>query len=168
MSKDAWSRFSDKGYKHYQVVMPGFKYNMTDIQASFGLHQLQRLESNLKKREEIWNTYNNAFKSLPLILPLEPEPDTRHARHLYTIRVKDSSPLDRDTLMDELYTRNIGTGVHYTALHLHEYYRNTYNYKKGDLPNTEIVGDTILSLPLSAKLTDDDIKDVVDAVKDCF
>ncbi len=168
MSKDAWARFSDKGYKHYQVVAAGFKYNMTDLQASFGLHQLHRLEQNLARREAIWKTYTEAFKGLPLLLPPDPAPDTRHARHLYAVRVTPESPLDRDDLMDGLYKRNIGTGVHYTALHLHQYYRESFGYNKGDFPNAEAVGATTLSLPLSAKLTDGDVQDVIDAVKACL
>ena len=165
MSKDAWARYSDKGYKHYEVVSAGFKNNMTDIQASFGLHQLKRLEKNLVRREKIWKTYNAAFKNLPLILPADPAPGTRHARHIYAVRVARGSPLDRDGLMDALYKRNIGTGVHYTALHLHKYYRETFGYKKGDFPNAEAVGTTTLSLPLSPKLTDADVQDVINAVK---
>jgi dTDP-4-amino-4,6-dideoxygalactose transaminase len=168
MSKDAWSRYSDAGYKHYQVVNAGFKYNMTDLQASFGLHQLRRLEKNLLRREKIWSMYNQAFAGLPLILPPDPAADVRHARHLYAIRVTDGSPLDRDALMAGLQRRNIGTGVHFTALHLHKYYSETFGYKPGDFPNSEAVGATTLSLPLSAKLTDGDVEDVIEAVRDCL
>ena len=166
MSRDAWARYSDKGYKHYEVVAAGFKYNMTDLQASFGLHQLRRLEQNLARREAIWKTYNDAFARLPLLLPPEPAPGTRHARHLYAVRVTGESPLDRDEFMDALYKRNIGTGVHYTALHLHKYFQENFGYKKGDFPNTEAVGATTLSLPLSAHLTDQDLQDVIGAVKE--
>jgi dTDP-4-amino-4,6-dideoxygalactose transaminase len=166
MSKDAWARYSDNGYKHYEVVSAGFKYNMTDLQASFGLHQLHRLEQNLARREAVWKTYDAAFAGLPLLLPPAPSPDTRHARHLYAVRTTAASPLDRDGLMEGLHKRNIGTGVHFTALHLHRYYRETFGYKKGDFPNAEAVGATTLSLPLSAKLTDRDVNDVVEAVKD--
>ena len=168
MSQDAWSRYSDSGYKHYQVVSAGFKYNMTDLQASFGLHQLRRLEKNLRRREQIWATYNSAFKDLPIVLPPEPSIDTRHSRHLYAIRAAEDAPLDRDTLMAGLHRRNIGTGVHYTALHLHKFYRETFGCKEGDFPNSEAVGATTLSLPLSAKLTDRDVEDVIEAVRGCL
>jgi dTDP-4-amino-4,6-dideoxygalactose transaminase len=168
MSKDAWSRYSDSGYKHYQVVSAGFKYNMTDLQASFGLHQLQKLEKNLVRREEIWKIYNTAFNDLPIVLPPEPEEGDRHARHLYAIRVKPDGPMGRDTLMEKLHKKNIGTGVHYTALNLHKFYRETYGYKEGDFPNAEAVGETTLSLPLSAKLTDEDVGDVIEAVRECY
>src|SRR5437870_8874201 len=90
MSKDAWKRFSDEGYKHYFVVETGFKYNMMDLQAALGIHQLRRVESNWKRRQEIWNRYDSAFADLPLTLPAEPEPDTRHAYHLYTILVDET------------------------------------------------------------------------------
>jgi dTDP-4-amino-4,6-dideoxygalactose transaminase len=166
MSKDAWARYSDRGYRHYEVVSAGFKYNMTDLQASFGLHQLNRLEQNLAQREEIWQAYNRSLAGLPLILPADPAPDIRHARHIYAVRVARGSPLDRDELMDALYKRNIGTGVHYTTLHLHKFYRENFGYKRGDFPNAEAVGKTTLSLPLSPKLTDKDVQDVIDAVKE--
>ena len=168
MSKDAWSRFSDTGYKHYEVVAAGFKYNMTDLQASFGLHQLTRLEENLVRREQIWKTYDDACKELPLVLPPAPAPDTRHARHLYAVRVKPESPLDRDDLMAALFKRNIGTGAHYTALHLHRFYKEKFGYKEGDFPNAEQIGATTLSLPLSPSMTDRDVQDVIEAVRGCL
>ena len=166
MSKDAWARYSDKGYRHYEVVEAGFKYNMTDIQASFGIHQLHRLESNLLRREEIWRRYNEAFAGLPIMLPPDPAPGIRHSRHLYAVRTTPETPIDRDRLMDELFKRNIGTGVHYTALHLHRFYRERFGCKEGDFPNAEAVGSTTLSLPLSAKLTDEDVGDVIGAVRE--
>ena len=165
LSRDAWARFSDSGYKHYEVVGLGFKYNMTDIQASFGLHQLRRIEERLPRREQIWNAYDAAFRDLPLLLPPDPDRDTRHARHLYAIRTASPAPLNRDQLMAALYQCNIGTGVHYTALHLHPYYAQQYGYRRGDFPNAEAVGATTLSLPLSAKLTDEDVHDVIEAVR---
>lgn len=165
LSQDAWARFSDEGYKHYQVVALGFKYNMTDIQASFGLHQLPRVEERLAIRERVWSAYNDAFADLPLICPPDPAPATRHARHLYAIRTTRRCPVSRDALMAALHRRNIGTGVHYTALHLHPYYAQQFGYRRGDFPNAEEVGATTLSLPLSAKLTDEDVRDVTDAVR---
>ena len=168
MSKDAWARYSDSGYRHYEVVAAGFKYNMTDLQASFGLHQLRKIEKNLLRREEIWDRYNEAFADLPLLLPPDPAPDTRHSRHIYAVRTRSDSPLDRDQLMDAFFKRNIGTGVHYSALHLHRFYRETFSTSEGDCPNAEAVGATTLSLPLSAALTDQDVGDVVAAVRECL
>jgi dTDP-4-amino-4,6-dideoxygalactose transaminase len=168
MSKDAWSRFSDTGYKHYEVVAAGFKYNMTDLQASFGLHQLNRLEQNLTKRERIWRAYDDAFAALPLLLPPAPEPDTRHARHLYAVRVTPATPLSRDALMEALFKRNIGTGVHYTALHQHRFYKEKYGCTTADFPKAEAIGASTLSLPLSASMSDGDVQDVIEAVRDCL
>jgi dTDP-4-amino-4,6-dideoxygalactose transaminase len=169
MDKDAWKRYSDEGYKHYQVIFPGFKYNMTDIQAALGIHQLLKLEQRYKRREQIWNTYNEAFKDLPLHTPTPPEEGTRHAIHLYTILLDlDNLNTDRDEVLNGLIRENIGTGVHYTALHLHPYYQNTYNYKLGDFPNAEYISDRTISLPLSAKLTDKDVEDVIRAVTKIF
>lgn len=161
LSADAWSRYSDEGFKHYQVVALGFKYNMTDLQASFGLHQLTRIEENLARREEIWAAYDRGLAGLPLRLPPAAAPETRHARHLYAVRTTFGSPLSRDRLMVELHRRNIGTGVHYTALHLHPYYAERFGHSPGDFPAAEAIGDSTLSLPLSPKLTATDVDDVI-------
>lgn len=166
LSGDAWQRFSDKGFKHYHVRYPGFKYNMMDLQAAIGLHQLPRLDKQLKRREEIWTYYNDSFVGLPLTVPTEPEQNTIHARHLYTILVDlDRVTADRDTIQQELYRQNIGTGIHYVALHLHPFYRDTYGLKCGDFPNAEYISERTISLPLSPKLTDQDVKDVVEATR---
>jgi dTDP-4-amino-4,6-dideoxygalactose transaminase len=165
MSRGAWKRYSDEGFKHYQVVFPGFKYNMMDIQAAMGIHQLKRIESCLKRREEIWNRYNEAFRGLPVQIPAAPEKDTKHARHLYTILLKlEDLKADRDTIQQALHEENIGTGIHFISLHLHPYYHDTYGYKRDDFPNSLYVSERTISLPLSAKLTDEDVQDVIDAV----
>jgi dTDP-4-amino-4,6-dideoxygalactose transaminase len=167
MSADAWHRFSDKGYKHYQVVFPGFKYNMTDLQASLGLHQLGRLEAQLARRNEIWRRYDEAFADLPVRIPAPPNPDTVHARHLYTVLVSpEDGGKDRDEVLQELHVRGVGTGVHYTALHLHPYYRETFGYHEGMFPHAEEIGANTLSLPLSAKLSDGDVGRVIAAVRE--
>lgn len=165
MSKDAWKRFSDDGYKHYEVVFPGFKYNMTDIQASLGIHQLRKIERLYKRRQEIWQAYHEKLKHLPLILPTEAEEGTRHGLHLFIILVDTSKTgITRDELLTALHKQNIGTGVHYIALHHHPYYKQTYGYKQGDFPNAEFISDRTLSIPFSAKLTDADVDDVADAL----
>ena len=166
MSKGAWRRYSDEGFKHYQIIYPGFKYNMLDIQAAMGIHQFKRLEAGLVRREQIWNQYDEAFRDLPLTTPAPPEPDTRHARHLYTILVKlEDLKADRDTIQQALFEENIGTGIHYISLHLHQYYRKRYQFKPDDFPNAWFVSERTISLPLSTKLTDQDVQDVIDAVK---
>jgi dTDP-4-amino-4,6-dideoxygalactose transaminase len=165
MSADAWHRFSDRGYKHYQVVFPGFKYNMTDLQAALGLHQLGRLADHLRRRNEIWQQYDDAFADLPVLRPAPAEPETVHARHLYTLRVLPDAGKDRDQVLQELHELGIGTGVHYTALHLHTYYREALGYRQGMFPNAEAIGASTLSLPLSAKLTGEEVDRVIAAVR---
>jgi len=165
MSTGAWKRYSDEGFKHYQIVYPGFKYNMMDIQAALGLHQLPRVGNYFKRREEIWHRYDEAFKQLPLDSPLPPEENTTHGRHLYTILLRlEELTADRDTIQQALFKNNIGTGIHFIALHLHPYYQEHFGYKRGDFPNAEFISDRTISLPLSAKLTDQDVTDVIEAV----
>lgn len=167
MSKGAWKRFSDAGYKHYQVVYPGYKYNMMDIQAALGIHQLGRVESNLKIREAFWVEYDRLLEGLPLKTPAPPEPDTRHARHLYTALIDiNKTEISRDDVMERLHEKKIGTGIHYIALHLHPYYQQTYGYKRGDFPAAEYISDRTLSLPLSPKLSMEDVRYVAGSLKE--
>jgi len=166
MDVDAYLRFGDKGYKHYQVTAPGYKYNMTDMQAALGIHQLRRIETSWIRRDEVWNYYQKALSSLPLHLPAPDECDIRHARHLYTVLAyEEECGKSRDQVLDSLTQQRIGCGVHYTALHLHPYYRKTFGFNEGAYPNAEWVGKGTLSLPLSAKLTDQDARDVVGALQ---
>ncbi len=165
MSKDAWTRYSDEGFKHYQVIYPGYKYNMMDIQASLGIHQMKRVGQYLKRREQIWAMYDNAFAELPVIVPAPPEPDTVHARHLYTLLIDiDRIQITRDEVQQGLYEMNIGTGIHFISLHLHEYYKKTFGFRPDDFPNAKFISDRTISLPLSAKLTDQDVEDVITAL----
>ncbi len=166
MSKDAWKRFGDEGYKHYFVEELGFKYNMTDMQASLGIHQLKRIEKYLKRRKEIWYQYQEAFKELPIGLPANPAPDTKHAFHLYSIRVnKAIASISRDEMLVALATQNIGTGVHYLSIPEHPFYQRTFAWDSDDCPHAKQLGRETLSLPLSPRLTDQDVKDVIEAVK---
>jgi dTDP-4-amino-4,6-dideoxygalactose transaminase len=167
LSEDAWRRFSDEGYKHYEVRVAGYKYNMTDLQAALGLHQLARIERNARRRAEIWARYDAAFKDLPVERPAPVEPGSVHGRHLYTIILKtDAIGRTRDQVLNELTRLQIGVGVHYTALHLHPYYRETFGHRPGDFPNAEWIGARTLSLPFSGKLTDEDVEDVIAAVRE--
>ena len=166
LSKDAWRRYSDEGFVHYHVIFPGFKYNMMDIQASLGIHQMKRIDEYLKRRNEIWQMYNNAFSALAVICPAEPEKDTVHARHLYTLLIDiNKIKKTRDDIQQKLHELNIGTGIHFISLHLHDYYRKTYAFKPDDFPNAKFISDRTISLPLSAKLTDGDVVDVIEAVR---
>jgi dTDP-4-amino-4,6-dideoxygalactose transaminase len=165
MSKDAWKRFGDEGYKHYSVVECGFKYNMMDLQAAIGMHQLQRIERYWERRREIWQRYNEAFARLPVGIPPDPAPDTRHAYHLYTILVDEvRSGIGRDAFLNEMTARNIGVGVHYLSIPEHPYYQETFGWRPQDYPSAMRIGRQTASLPISAKLTDRDVEDVIDAV----
>lgn len=167
MSKDAWKRFGDEGYKHYQVVECGFKYNMMDLQAAIGIHQLQRVDAYWLRRREIWQRYNQAFADLPIGLPADPEADTRHAFHLYTILVNEArSGINRNAFLNAMTERKIGVGVHYLSLPEHPYYQQSLGWKPEDYPHATQVGRQIVSIPLSAKLTDEDVEDVILAVRE--
>lgn len=167
ISKDAWKRYSNNGFSPYETLFPGYKYNMTDIQASMGIHQLKRIEENLKIRNSYWEKYNKAFRNCPeIIIPIE-ETHIQHARHLYTILINPQRlSINRNRFINELKKRNIGSGIHFTALHLHKYYREKYGYKMGDFPNAEWISNRTISLPLSPVLKNQDIEDVIDAVFD--
>lgn len=165
MSRDAWRRFSDAGFKHYQVVECGFKYNMTDLQAAIGIHQLARVENNWIKRQAVWRRYNEAFKDLPIGLPINPASDTRHAYHLYSILVDEAKTgISRDAFLDAMTARNIGVGVHYLSIPEHPFYQQAFGWRPEDYPNAMRIGRQTVSLPISAKLTDDDVGSVIEAV----
>ena len=166
MSKDAWKRFSDEGYKHYFVVETGFKYNMMDLQAALGIHQLRRVESNWRRRAEIWQQYNEAFAGFPVTLPAEPEPDTRHAYHLYTMLVdEECAGISRDEFLETMTANNIGVGVHYLSVPEHPVYQDKFGWQPEDYPNAMRIGRQTVSLPLSAKLTDAELSQVIDVVQ---
>lgn len=167
MSKDAWKRFSDDGYKHYQIVCAGFKYNMTDIHAAIGIHQFPRIDKYWLRRAHIWDKYNETFKDLPIFVPHPVEDATRHAYHLYTLLLDiDKLNITRDAFLDAMTKKNIGVGVHYISLNLHPYYQSFFGYKSGDMLNSEWISERTVSLPLSPKLSDDDVGEVIDSVKD--
>ena len=169
MSKGAWQRYSDDGYKHYAVVYPGYKYNMMDIQAAIGYHQLQRIGRYLGMREHIWQCYDEAFQDLRVTTPLPPEPDTVHARHLYTLLLDiDRLKITRDDFLQRMHERNIGTGVHFISVHQHPYYRETFGFQTNDFPTATYISERTVSLPLSAKLTDEDVADVIAAVREAL
>lgn len=164
LSLGAWQRFSDEGFRHYEVVRPGFKYNMTDVQAALGLHQLPRLDGWIERRTQLWERYDKLLGDLPLQTPTPAEPNTRHARHLYQVLLESDAPLTRDQLIDALTDRNVGTGVHYRGVHLHPFYRDTYGLDPAEFPVATDISERTLSLPLSPKLTDGDQDDVVAAL----
>jgi dTDP-4-amino-4,6-dideoxygalactose transaminase len=159
MSKDAWHRFGDAGYKHYQVVDCGFKYNMTDLQAAIGIRQLARVEKNWARRREIWNLYQHAFADLPVGLPADPDPQTRHAYHLYTLLIDEKrAGVSRDTFLDVMTDRRIGAGVHYLSIPEHPYYQHRFGWRPEDYPNAMGVGRRIALLWLSKRAATSDTR----------
>jgi dTDP-4-amino-4,6-dideoxygalactose transaminase len=165
LSLGAWQRFSDKGFKHYVAVEPGFKFNMTDIQAALGLHQLPRLDGWIESRAGRWALYDQLLADLPLSLPAPPEADSRHARHLYQVLVEPEAGQSRDEILDALTARRIGAGVHYIGVHLQPYYRERYSIAPGSLPVATDISERTLSLPLSPVLTEEDQEDVASALR---
>ena len=166
MSKDAWHRFGDKGYKHYQVVECGFKYNMMDLQAAIGIHQLARVEANWARRRELWQRYDEAMVGLPMGLPAPPEQHTRHGYHLYTVMVDEAHcGLGRDDFLEAMNAARIGTGVHYLAIPEHPYYKDRFGWRPEQWPNAMRLGRQTVSLPLSPAMSNEDIDRVISAVR---
>jgi dTDP-4-amino-4,6-dideoxygalactose transaminase len=166
LSRDAWQRFSDAGFRHYQVVSLGFKYNMMDIQAAIGIHQLARVETGCTRRRQIWSTYQAAFASTPLGLPTDPAADTRHAYHLYTVLVdEERTGVSRDEFLSRMIAEGVGVGVHYTCLAEHPYYMRALGWRAEAYPEALRIGRQTVSLPLSPALGARDVADVVEAVE---
>jgi dTDP-4-amino-4,6-dideoxygalactose transaminase len=166
ISKDAWQRYAAQGIPQYDVVEAGLKYNMLDIQAAIGLHQLRKLERFLVAREQQARTYDEALSELPgLTRPSPVAYPARHSWHIYTPLLDlDAAGMSRDDFLLALKGENIGTGLHYTAVHLHPYYRETWGFRRGDFPAAEYVSDRIFSLPLFPRMTADDQADVIAAL----
>lgn len=165
MDKDAWHRFSDKGYKHYQVRECGFKYNMMDLQAAIGIHQLNRIENNWLKRQQVWNSYQIAFKDLDIICPEEPEHGTKHGYHLYTILIDENKcNLTRDEFLNKMNQAKIGTGVHYLSIPEHPYYQERFGWQPEKWPKAMKIGQQTVSLPISPKLTELEVQRIINTV----
>jgi len=168
ISRDAWKRYTAEGSWFYEVVAPGYKYNLTDVAAAMGLAQLRKADRMRECRARIAARYTAAFKGQP---ELEPAPEApagcRHAWHLYALRLNlDSLTIDRARFYEELKDRKIGSSVHFIPLHLHPYYRDTYGYKPEDFPVAFREYQRELSLPIYSKMTDDDVQYVIDGVRD--
>jgi dTDP-4-amino-4,6-dideoxygalactose transaminase len=167
LTSDAWKRFSDEGYCHYLVVDCGFKYNMMDLQAAIGLHQLSRVERNWERRLHLWRLYDERLTGLPVGLPAAPEPLTRHALHLYTILVDEANAgVTRDAFVEGMTARGIGVGVHYLSVPEHPYYRDRFGWRPEQFPEAMRIGRQTVSLPLTAGMSADDLEDVVAAVRE--
>lgn len=170
MDREAWDRFGKKGSQHYEIVVPGFKYNMMDIQAALGLHQLPLLDGFIARRTELASRYLELLRDwAQWTLPSSPAFEHRHAWHLFAPLLNpEQAGVDRDAFMAEMKTRNIGTGLHYRAAHLYPYYREQYGYRAGQFPNAEAVSERIVSLPLFPAMTDADQDRVIDAMRNLF
>ena len=166
MSRDAWKRYTSAGSWYYEIVAPGFKYNMTDLEAALGLHQLAKLDQFAVRRREMAAFYNEAFKGDPsLELPVEYE-EVEHVYHLYPIRLNlDHISIDRARFIDELKSEGIGTTVNFIPIHYHPYYRDRLRLEKGALPVAEAAYERLISLPLYPKMSTQDLSDTVQAVK---
>lgn len=170
MDREAWNRFGKKGSQHYEIIAPGYKYNMMDMQAALGLHQLKQLDGFIRRRTELALRYQKLLAGWPQwALPAAPAYPHLHAWHLYTPLINpEAAGMDRDAFMQGMKERNIGTGLHYRAVHLYPYYREHFGFKRGDFPNAEAVSDRIVSLPLFPAMTDADQDRAVAAMADLF
>ncbi|HEV2426196.1 MAG TPA: DegT/DnrJ/EryC1/StrS aminotransferase family protein [Terriglobia bacterium] len=167
MSRDAWKRYSSEGSWYYEVVRPGFKYNMTDIQAAIGLVQLRKLSGFHARRREIVGRYNQAFAAMPELEAPPERAEVEHAWHLYVLRLRtERLSLSRHQFIEELKVRRIATSVHFIPVHLHPYYRDKYGYRPHDFPVAYDAYQRMISLPLAPRMTDDDVEDVIEAVRD--
>lgn len=170
IDKDAWDRYSKKGVQNLNVVAPGFKYNMSDLQASIGIPQLKKLDLYNQKRRDLVAFYDQALQDIPeLIAPGRPQYTHENPFHIYAVMVnQDQTKLTRDQVMQRLKDYNIGTGLHYPAIHLFPYYRDTYGFKRGDFPRAERISDSIMSIPLFPHMTRDHQVRVIEALKAVF
>jgi len=168
ISKDAWKRYTAEGNWYYEIIAPGYKYNLTDIAAALGIAQLKKVDAFWKRRMKIAEMYNEAFKRLPeLDVPLtgEDEEQTRHSWHLYVIRLNlQRLQIDRAGFIEELKRMGIGTSVHFIPLHIHPYYRDVYGYRPNDFPVAYETYKRVISLPIYPKMTDLDVERVIEAV----
>ena len=169
LSRDAWNRFGDQGYRHYLVVDAGYKCNMTDLQAAIGMNQIGRLEASSQRRRAIWNRYDSAFAGLPVACPAPCEPESRHALHLYTLLIDPArAGMNRDAFIAAMTAQNIGVGVHYVSLPEHPYYQDRLGWRAVEWPIALRLGQQTVSLPLSSALSDRDVTDVITAVERAF
>ncbi|MDP1691938.1 MAG: DegT/DnrJ/EryC1/StrS family aminotransferase [Burkholderiaceae bacterium] len=166
MSRDAFDRFTATAPSwYYEIVAPGFKYNLTDMAAALGLHQLKKAWVFQQRRAELAALYDAALAGLPVTLPSQPRPGDLHAWHLYVLRLADGPGIDRDTFIERLFAAGVGCSVHYIPLHLHPYWRERYALDAAMFPHSQKAYERMLSLPLYTRMTAADVQRVVDAVR---
>jgi dTDP-4-amino-4,6-dideoxygalactose transaminase len=167
MSRNAWTRYAPSVPAQYDVLMAGFKYNMMDLQAAIGLHQLARIDERLGRRAHIWAEYDDALAGLPLRRPAAIRDGDVHARHLYTVLLDEAAAgISRDQLQARLAAQGIATSIHFRALHLHPFYQERFGLRRGMFPAAEAVSDTTLSLPLSGEMAPAAVERVIEALHD--
>lgn len=166
INRDAFDRFTAKVPSwYYEIVAPGFKYNLTDIAAAMGIHQLKRAPAFQQKRAQLAALYDELLADLPLILPPRPAAGEVHSWHLYVLRLTDDAPIGRDALIEALYAAGIGCSVHYIPLHLHPYWRERYDLQAADYPHSQHAYERMLSVPLYTRMTEDDVRRVAAALR---
>jgi len=166
ISKDAWKRYSSEGSWYYEILYSGYKYNMSDLQASIGIHQIGKLDQMQKRREEIADKYNKSFAEIPQLTTPTVKNYATNAWHLYPVQVNDDLlSINRNDFIEALKAENIGTSVHFIPLHLHPYYKEKYGFKGSSFPNAEFLYNHEISLPIYPKMADEDVDDVISAVK---
>jgi dTDP-4-amino-4,6-dideoxygalactose transaminase len=168
LTQGAWQRYAATDRRNYAVVQLGYKYNMMDLQAALGIHQLPRITAYQAVRERLWQQYDDLLAGLPLQVPAPVERDVVHARHLYTVMLDLERVGPREQVQAALHRQNIGTGVHFIALHLHPHFASVLRHTRGDFPDAEWISERTLSLPLSAALQPDDVEDVITALRTVF
>ena len=166
MNRDAFDRYTAKVPSwYYEVVAPGFKYNLTDIAAALGLQQLKKAQRFQQARQRIAEAYDAGLAGLPLVTPPLPPRGDQHAWHLYPLRLADGAPLDRDALIERLFAQGIGCSVHYIPLHRHPYWRERYRLRAEDFPHSDRAYQRLLSLPIYTRMLPDDVSRVIEAVR---
>lgn len=167
MDKGAWKRYEKSKFRHWDMKCLGYKYNMTDMQASLGIHQLKKIDMFWKIRKEYAERYNAGFKEEKNIILLPPPGKNKNAYHLYPIRIKtENLKANRDSIIDMIQSRNIGLAVHFRAVHLSSFYKKYFGFKKGKFPNAEYASERLISLPLYPKMSKEEVDYVVENVKD--
>lgn len=165
INRDAFDRFTSKAPSwYYEIVAPGFKYNMTDISAAMGIHQLKKVGRFQEARARIAALYDEAFASLPIILPPKAAPGDVHAWHLYVIQLGDEARVSRDEFIERMFAQGIGCSVHYIPLHLHPYWRDTYQLRPEMFPVSQRIYERSVSLPIYSRMTESDVVRVIEAV----
>jgi dTDP-4-amino-4,6-dideoxygalactose transaminase len=166
ISRDAWKRYGSDGYKHWDIIYPGYKYNMFDLQGALVLSQLAKIDRFWKRRVSLKAILDAGLSDIAEIDRPGERPGIKHAYHLYPIIVRtEALNADRDTIMNAIQAENVGIGVHFRAVHLHPYYQETFGFRRGDFPNAEYYSDRTISLPLYPRMSDADADDVVAAVR---